>query len=148
MNNPMTNSSIEKVSAPERCVIVVDAQLPAGRAANAAAVLALTIGQRHAALVGQSLIDASGYEHPGLIPIGIAVLAAGQDDLSIIREKGILAGCDIIDFPVQGQQTNDYAAFQNEVGRIATENLHYVGVALVGARKSISKIVSNYALLK
>jgi hypothetical protein len=144
----MTNLSIEKVSTPDRCIIVVDAELSVGRSANAAAVLALTVGQRHPALVGQSLIDASGYEHPGLIPIGIAVLAAGQADLSVIREKGILAGCDIIDFPIQGQETNDYAAFRTEVARVPTENLRYVGVALVGARKPISKIVANCALLK
>ena len=32
---------------PQRCVIVLDRELPIGKAANAAAVIALTIGQRH-----------------------------------------------------------------------------------------------------
>jgi hypothetical protein len=144
----MTNPIVEKALAPERCVIVVDMELAVGRAANAAAVIALTVGARHAALVGAPLIDASGHEHPGLIPIGIAVLAAKQEDLAVIRDKGILAGCDIIDFPIQGQQTNDYAAFQVAVADVPTPDLRYVGVALVGARKSISKIVANYGLLK
>jgi hypothetical protein len=42
---------------PMRCAIVVDVNLPPGRAANAAAVIALTIGQRHPNLVGAALLN-------------------------------------------------------------------------------------------
>lgn len=133
---------------PERCVIVVDSALPPGKAANAAAVLALTVGQRHPALVGAPLIDASGGMHPGLIPIGIAVLACDQEEMSTIRGKGLMAGCDVVGFPVQGQQTTHYDAFCAAVAEIPTEQLQYVGVALIGKRKSISKIVAHLALLK
>lgn len=144
----MQNAPVETVFVPERCVIVVDAGLAIGSAANAAAVIALTIGQRHPTLVGAPLIDASAFEHPGLTPIGITILAARQEDLSIILHKGIQAGCDTISFPVQGQQTMDYAAFRAAVAQVPTSDLRYVGVALVGARKPISKIVGNLALLK
>jgi hypothetical protein len=133
---------------PERCVIVVDETLPPGRAANAAAVIALTVGQRHPALVGPALVDASGVVHPGLIPIGIAVLAASQAALAGVREKAIAAGCDVVDFPVQGQQTTDYSAFRDAVAQVATAGLQYVGVALIGPRKPVSKIVANLGLLK
>ena len=133
---------------PERCVIVVDSQLPVGRAANAAAVLALTVGRRHPSLVGLPLVDASGVEHPGLIPIGIAVLAADPATLSAIRDKGAAAGCDVVDFPLQGQQTTDYSAFRDAVALIPTAELQYIGVALTGARKPIGKIVANLGLLK
>jgi len=141
-------ADLPSVAVPERCVIVVDDQLPAGRAANAAAVLALTVGQRHPALVGPPLVDASGVEHPGLIPIGIAVLGADPATLAAIRDKGIAAGCDVVDFPVQGQQTTDYTALRDAVARIATAELRYIGVALVGARKPVGKIVANLGLLK
>jgi len=133
---------------PQRCVIVVDAQLPPGRAANAAAVLALSVGRRHPALVGPPLVDASGVEHPGLIPIGIAVLAADQATLAGIRDKGAAAGCDVIDFPLQGQQTTDYGALRDAIAQVTTADLRYVGVALVGARKPIGRIVANLGLLK
>ncbi|HEY1611531.1 MAG TPA: DUF2000 domain-containing protein [Paraburkholderia sp.] len=145
----MTEAGTAPTAAtPERCVIVVDGQLPVGRAANAAAVIALTVGQRHPALVGPPLVDASGVAHPGLIPIGIAVLAADQATLATIRDKGAAAGCDIVDFPMQGQQTNDYSAFRDAVAQVATAGLQYVGVALIGARKPIGKIVANLGLLK
>lgn len=70
---------------PERCVIVVHKDLSVGHAANAAAVVALTLGQRHPALVGEPFVDGSGFAHPGLIPIGITVLSAPENDLSEIR---------------------------------------------------------------
>src|SRR5918992_2780684 len=45
------------VLVSERCVIVVDEDLPAGLAANAAAVLALTLGAREPELVGADFVD-------------------------------------------------------------------------------------------
>ena len=137
-----------ETTVPERCVIVVAGDLPVGRAANAAAVIALTVGQRHPALVGPPLIDASAFEHPGLIPSGIAVLAAASADLSSIRDRGLQAGCDVIDFPAQGQQTTNYTAFRQAVAQVATSELRYAGVALIGPREPIKKIVGNLALLK
>ena len=134
--------------APSRCVIVVDDALPAGRSANAAAVIALTIGQRHPVLVGEPLVDAAGTSHPGLIPIGIAVLAAPQNELAEIRRKGIETGCDVVDFPVEGQQTNDYQAFRQAVAAVAPPMLRYAGVALVGQKKEINRIVGRLKLLR
>ncbi|VXA99873.1 conserved hypothetical protein [Burkholderia sp. 8Y] len=144
----MTNETTEAGARAQRCVIVVDRALPAGKAANAAAVLALTIGQRHPALVGEPLVDASGVAHPGLIPVGIAVLAATQDELASIRGKALAAACDVVAFPEQGQQTTDYAAFRDAVSTVATDALRYVGVALIGEKKPVSKAVGNLGLLK
>ena len=133
---------------PSRCVIVVDTTLGAGHAANAAAVIALTIGARHPGLVGPALADASGFEHPGLIPIGIAVLSAQQSELNTLRQKGLESGCDVIDFPVQGQQTTNYQAFSDAVREVAPDHLRYVGLALVGEKKTIAKLVAPLRLLK
>lgn len=119
----MTEHNSERPTRPQRCVIVIDGELPAGKAANAAAVLALTVGQRHPALVGEPLVDASGCAHPGLIPVGIAVLAASQQEMSAIRGKAIAASCDVVSFPVQGQQTTDYGAFRDDGYRVATDEL-------------------------
>ena len=133
---------------PDRCVIVVDQDLPAGRSANAAAVIALTIGARHPFLVGDPLIDASGFNHPGLIPIGIPVLAAAQEVLPEIRRKGLSLGCDVVDFPVEGQQTTNYQNFRGAVAAIEPDAIQYSGVALIGQKKEIGKIVGHLKLLK
>ncbi len=49
----------EPLAEPSRCVIVVDRALPAGRAANAAAVVAFTLGKRHPEVAGSDLIAAT-----------------------------------------------------------------------------------------
>jgi hypothetical protein len=134
--------------SPNRCVIVLDKNLPIGQAANAAAVLAVTVGQRHPVLIGDQLVDASGFTHPGLIPIGIAVLATSRDDLRDIRQKGFEAGCDAVDLPTAGQQTTNYQAFREMVAAVEARDLEYIGVALIGGRKQIDKIVGRLALLK
>ncbi len=145
---PTANHPTILQDPPNRCVIVLDKDLPAGQSANAAAVIALTIGARHPILVGAPLVDSSGFEHPGLIPIGIAVLAAGQEELGPIRQKGLEAGCDVIDFPVQGQQTTDYQAFRDTVAVVDPAELIYSGVALIGQKKAIARIVGSLKLLR
>jgi len=131
-----------------RCVIVVDNSLPAGRAANAAAVIALTMGKRNPGLAGVDLVDGSGWSHPGLIPIGIAVLGAAANDIRDIRAKGARAGIEIVDFPAQGQETNDYEEFRARVANVPEEELRYVGVGLFGPRKSVGRIIGKYPLLR
>jgi hypothetical protein len=145
---PLSLDADEDAPKSTRCAIVVDAALPAGRAANAAAVIALTLGQRHPHLVGPDLVDARGCAHPGLIPIGIAVLAAPAAELNALRAKALKDGVDVVDFPSQGQQTTDYATFGARVRGVPTEALTYVGVGLYGARKVVGRIVGHFSLLK
>ena len=132
----------------KRCVAVIDAQLPVGKAANAAAVMALTMGARHPDLVGEVLVDNAGNSHPGLIPIGIPVLGAPKDDLPRIRRKAVDAGIEVIDFPTQGQQTNDYAEFRRLMSGTEPERVEYLGVMLLGGRKKVGRIVGKYSLLR
>ncbi len=144
----MTTEIEEAVTEPERCAILVDAALPAGKAANAAAVIALTLGKRHPHLAGSDLVDASGYAHPGLIPIGISILAGAAADLRDVRAKALKNGIDVVDFPSQGQQTTDYAEFGLRVREVLTEDLSYVGIGLYGKRKSVGRIVGKFSLLE
>ena len=139
---------IERPSEPMRCAIVVDVNLAAGKAANAAAVVALTIGKRHPELAGADLIDAGGDAHPGLIPIGIAVLAAETNELPGVRARALKNGIDIVDFPALGQQTTDYSEFGLRVRQTPGEELAYVAVGLYGTRKAVGKLIGKYSLLK
>jgi hypothetical protein len=138
----------ETLSESTRCVIIVDKELPTGRAANAAAVIALTLGKRHPHLAGPDLVDASGCAHPGLIPIGIAVLSAAAPDLGKVRDKALKGGIDVVDFPRQGQLTNDYAEFGASVRKTSTAEIDYVGIGLYGPRKAVGRIVGGFSLLK
>jgi hypothetical protein len=132
---------------PNRCVIVMDKDLSGGILANAIAVIALTAGQRHPALVGEPLVDACGFAHPGLIPTGIPMLRAPQAELARLRQEALANECDVVAFPVEGQQTKNYAEFQDMVAQIPTPGIKYTGLALIGQRKTVSKIVKKLDLL-
>ena len=142
MTDPMAEDD-----EPQRCAILVDAALPSGRAANAAAVIALTLGRLHPELVGSDMTDASGARHPGLIPIGITVLAASVEAMREVRSKALNRGLEVVDFPIQGQQTNDYEEFRSAVTWVETADLVYVGVGVLGPRKSVGKVVGRFPLL-
>jgi hypothetical protein len=133
---------------PERCVIVVDADLPPGLAANAAAVLALTLGAREPALAGADLVDADGREHPGLIPIGLPVLKAPRAALTELRGRAADAGLGVIDFPTFGQTTTDYDAVRSAVAATPAGDLQYLGVAVYGERRPVGRLTGNLPLLR
>lgn len=132
----------------ERCVIVVAEDLAPGLAANAAAVLALTLGAREPGLVGADFVDADAEPHPGLIPIGLPVLRASRADLVDIRRRAATDGVAVIDFPVFGQRTNDYDEFRGMVAATPAAELSYIGVALSGSRRSVGRLTGRLALLR
>lgn len=133
---------------PERCVLILDDTLPPGLAANAAAVLALTVGALFPDLPGPDLLDADGTIHPGLIPMGLPVLAATTDRLSALRAAALDAGLHVIGFPTVGQQTTHYTAFAASVADTPTDRLTYLGLALSGPSKAVRKITSTLPLLR
>jgi len=132
----------------ERCVIVVDAGLAPGLAANAAAVLAVTLGATVDGLAGPDLVDADGGVHPGLFEKGLPVLAAAREALPALRARALAAGVGVIDIPAVGQQTNDYDEVRAHVARTATADLEYLGVALHGPRRAVGRVSGNLRLLR
>jgi hypothetical protein len=147
---PIAQDELDQASRPAsmRCVAIVDDALPTGKAANAAAVMALTMGARQSHLVGEPLVDAAGKHHPGLIPIGIPVLGAPAADLASLRDRANQAGLEVVDFPAQGQETNDYAEFRRLVRETAPDQVRYLGLMVYGERKKVSRIVGKYGLLR
>jgi hypothetical protein len=131
----------------ERCVIVLDVDLAPGLAANAAAVLGVTLGATVAGLVGPDLVDADGEAHPGLFEKGLPVLAARREELPELRTRAVRAGVGVIDIPAFGQQTNDYEEVRAHVASVATGELEYLGLALYGSRRAVSRVTGTLRLL-
>lgn len=129
-----------------RCVVVLNSDLPVGKAANAAAVISLTLGQRHPDFVGSQLVDGSGKSYPGLIPTGIPVLAASNEQLASMVGQCEELAFDTVLFPVEGQMTVDYAAFSAAVRDIPTAGLHHLGLGIVGEKKALRKLTAKLKL--
>jgi hypothetical protein len=139
----------EQESAPQRAVIVVDESLSIGYAANAAAVLSMTLGAVVGNLPGPDLVDADGGVHPGLIPMGLPVLKSSGDGLKAVRDHATrLPDLTLVDFPVQGQQTTDYEEYRQLVAATASAELRYLGVAIHGPRRAVNKLVGSLSLLR
>jgi hypothetical protein len=135
-------------SARLKWVIVVDEALPPGRAANAAALAAATTAGWVTGLMGPDARDAAGREHPGLAWAGCAVLAAGKEALTAIREKAAASlGVSVADVPLAAQTTRVYDEYLRVMSETKPDELEYSAVSLVGPRNRIDKIVHRLPLL-
>lgn len=135
-------------TAPERLVVVVDEALPPGLAANAAAVLAFSLGAQLPDFVGADFHDADGGDHAGLIPVGLPILRAPGETLPNLRERARAAGIAVVAFPSFGHQTNDYEEFRTFVARTPKADLRYLGLALHGPQRPVAKLTGSLALLR
>lgn len=59
----------------EKCVMVIDENLPSGIIANTAAIMGITLGRQRPEVVGADVYDRTGKGHLG-INLGIAICGA------------------------------------------------------------------------
>jgi len=135
-------------AATARCVIVLDETLPPGLAANAAAVLAVTLGARVPGVLGSDFEDADGGRHPGLVDRGLPILKAPAGDLAGLRARALAAEIIVIGFPRFGQATTDYEAFRERVSQTPAAELAYLGLLLSGPKKTVDKLTGSLPLLR
>jgi hypothetical protein len=129
-------------------VIVVDASLAPGRAANAAICTAAATSKAVGGLLGADAVDADGNAHPGLPWAGCTVLAADSATLRAVRAKAARrSDFFVADMPAAAQQTRVYTEYLTAVGSAPAESLDYYAVSIVGPRNPVDKIVGKLPLL-
>lgn len=133
---------------PTRCTIIMDEELSGFHLANAIAVIAMTAGKRHPVLLGSDLIDQDGFPHPGLIPSGIPMLQADQCSIHTIRDQAIARGLDVVDFTNEGQMTKNYDEYLEMMAQISGDDLHYLGIAVIGSKNAVSKLTKDCDMMK
>lgn len=147
MNNEQGKFLTVLDTVPTRCTIIMDETLSGYHLANAIAVIAMTAGKRHPVLLGDDLIDADGFHHPGLIPSGIPMLLTSQEQLHSIRDRALSKGLDVVDFTEEGQMTKSYEEYQQMMSEISSGNLHYLGIALIGSKSAVSKLTRDCKMI-
>src|SRR5258708_35128203 len=106
-----------------RTVIVIDRELPIGRAANAAAILAVSLGATDPNMPGPELTDADGGLHRGLIPDGVPLLAAKAVVLFRVRgQAGGFAEVLLIYFPAACRTISCYAELCGVLAETSAEH--------------------------
>ncbi|WP_405818359.1 DUF2000 domain-containing protein [Streptomyces sp. NBC_00838] len=135
--------------APLKWVVVVDEDLPAGRAVNAAACMAAAVGKALPDLLGGDGHDGSGHPHPGLPWAGCSVLAADAATLHALREKAAAKeDVFVVDMPEPAQTSRIYDEYLDLLAGTKHEDLTYHAVSLVGPRNRIGKLVGKLPLLR
>ena len=71
----------------EKCVIVVDEELPLGIIANTAVILGINLGKTMPEAVGPDVIDQTEKSHLGIIKFPVPVLKSSAEKLKYIREQ-------------------------------------------------------------
>lgn len=64
----------------EKCVIVVDENLPLGITANTAAILGITMGRKRPDVVGNDVLDLEGNPHRGIIQFPVPILKGNTEN--------------------------------------------------------------------
>ncbi len=140
-------------SAPTRAarlkwVIVVNADLPAGLAVNAASCVAAATAQNVNGILGGAATDADGNLHPGLPWAGCSVLAADAATLRMVRAKAAAHELTwVADMPAAAQQTRVYDEYLAAVADSPADELEYYAVSVVGPRNRVDKIIGHLPLL-
>ena len=139
--NPETN----------KCVIVVDENLPVGIIANSAAILGMTLGKCRPELVGTDVLDKDGQQHTGIIEIPLPVLKTNTNHMKELRAKlysteysDLLA----VDFSDIAQSCKAYEDYIHKMADAVQNDLFYWGIAIYGEKKKVNKLTGSLPLLR
>lgn len=135
----------------EKCVMIIDEQLPIGLVANTAAILGVTLGKLYPEGIGEDIYDSTGNKHLGIVNFPIPILKTNKEQLQTIRES-ISQQSDqdvtIIYFSDVAQITNSYEQYRQTLESIAPEKLAYFGICLKGKKKLINKVAGSLPLYR
>jgi hypothetical protein len=132
----------------QKCVIVLDAALPAGLAANAAAVLAAAVFSRVDGLLGPDVSDADGRTHAAITRFPLPILKGDADLLQSLHDKAhsderiLVAG-----FTHQARTARHYEDYTQRMAAAEAAALSYAGIALFSSCKIVNKLTGNLECL-
>ncbi len=135
----------------EKCVMVIDENLPLGIIANTAAIMGITLGKQMPEVVGTNVYDSTGNTHLGIIEFPVPILKGDADMLKNIRERLYepeFSDLTVVDFSDLAQGCKTYEEFAEKMGEISESKLNYFGVAICGPKKKVNKLTGSMALLR
>ena len=135
----------------EKCVLVIDEHLPLGLIANTAVILGITLGKHRPETVGETVYDAAGNAHPGIIEFPVPVLRGNAALLKNLREKLYtpdFAGLTAVDFSQLAQGCKTYDEFREKMAASPADALCYLGIAICGDKKTVNRLTGNLPLLR
>ncbi|MCR6104995.1 DUF2000 domain-containing protein [Salipaludibacillus agaradhaerens] len=133
-----------------KCVLIIDSELPTGLIANTAAVLALTLGKKIDDIIGPEVFDGDKRPHEGITTMPLPILKSTELDIKELRDK---ISCDfsdllLVDFSNAAQTTKNYEDYTQKISQYTTNDLKYLGIAIYGEKKKLNKLTGSLGLLR
>lgn len=135
----------------EKCVMILDENLPLGLIANTAAIMGITLGKKLPEVVGADVLDRSGNVHLGIIEFPVPVLKASCDTIKAVRERLYrpeYQELTVVDFSDLAQGCRTYDEFIQKMEQAPEETLEYLGVAICGPKKKVNQFTGSMPLLR
>lgn len=135
----------------EKCVMVIDENLPLGLIANTAAIMGITMGKEMPEVVGADVTDQSGNQHLGIIEFPVPILKGSPEAIKEIREKLYqpeFRDLSVVDFSDLAQGCKTYEEFIEKMAAVPESSLQYFGVAICGPKKKVNKLTGSMPLLR
>ena len=135
----------------DKCVLVIEDSMPRGLAANTAAILGITLGRQLPEAVGGDVTDGSGQTHLGIIAFPVPVLRGTAESLQSLRQRlgqPEFRDLTVADFSQLAQSCRTYGEFQEKMARTAGEDLRYLGLAICGDKRKVSRLTGSLPLLR
>ena len=135
----------------EKCVIVVDENLPLGIIANTAAILGITMGMKMPDVVGNDALDLEGNPHMGIIQFPVPILKGNTEILKKLRTRLFepqFSELTVVDFSDLAQGCKTYNEFISKMANTSESRLNYIGIAVCGNKKQINKLTGSMPLLR
>ena len=123
----------------EKCVMVIDEELPLGLIANTAGIIGITLGKHRPEAVG------------GVIEFPVPILRAGKEKLRAIRTRLYepeFSELLTVDFSDVAQSCKNYGEYIERSASVEERELSYLGIGICGARKLVNKLTGDLPLLR
>ena len=134
-----------------KCVMIIDSNLPLGLIANTSAILGITLGHKLDSIIGEDLIDASQTKHLGITNIPIPILNGSPATIHELLgkiKKNAWHDLVIVDFSNTAQTCKDYQLYKEKVQSLPSAMFQYLGIGIYGSSRKINKLTGNMPLLR
>lgn len=135
----------------EKCVMIIDQNLPLGMISNTAAILGITMGMKMPDVVGKDVLDLERNTHVGIIQFPVPILKGNEEMLNSLRLKlfePAFSDLTVVDFTDLAQGCKTYDEFIEKMADRSEKELKYIGLAVCGDKKKINKLTGNLPLLR
>jgi hypothetical protein len=135
----------------EKCVMVLNEELPLGILANTAGIMGITLGKYIPETVGVTVLDKSQHPHLGIITTPVPILKTTQDKIKQIRQQLYLPDFKeliVVDFSDVAQSCNVYDEYIEKANQTLEDDFTYFGIAIYGNKKLVNKLTGSLPLLR